>query len=381
MKVDLYGLIPYDKNRNQWEGVRRMARRSNDIFAPPREKRGFGWVILMVLALAALIAAGLFMNKAANQRVSLNTEKVAVMGLDKAYEGFSVLHLSDLHASDVGSDPALWRDLLYGKSFHAIVLSGDMVGATGNDEPMLSLIHALQQVKADVPIYFISGDEDPAPVISTAHGAPDALADWVRAAQKKGAIYLDAPVAQKVGKRTVWFVPQYLYDMDTQTMIDSLNGQIADMEKNGRQYTAEGSAVYRALQYRLDAMLRTQEAVKTMTDADLQIAVNHSPLEAGYIRSSLEWADKQQVFSFRQIDLLLCGDLCGGYWRLPGAGPVYIPERGFFPGDDNVMGMHRINSINQYISPGLGAGEANWLPGRLINPPGATLLKFTGTIR
>ncbi len=379
--VDLSGLFLYDKSRPKREGVRRVARRSNDIFAPPREKRGFGWVILIVLALAALIAAGLFMNKAANRRVVFTTEKVAVMGLDKTYEGFSILHLSDLHASDVGSDPSLWRDLLYGRSFHAIVLSGDMVGATGNDEPLLSLIHALRQVKADVPIYFISGDEDPAPVISTPQDTPEVLAGWVRAAQKQGAIYLDAPVAQKVGKRTVWFVPQYLYDMDIQTMIDSLNGQIADMEKAGQQYTAEGGAVYRALQYRLDAMLRTQEAVKLMTDADMQIAVNHSPLESSYIRTSLEWADKQQVFSFRQIDLLLCGDLCGGYWRLPGAGPVYIPERGFFPGDSNVMGLQRINSINQYISPGLGAGEANPLPGRLINPPGATLIKFTGTIQ
>ena len=358
-----------------------MARRSNDIFSPPREKHGFGWIILIVLLLAAVTAAGLFMNQAANQRVTLATEKVAVMGLDKTYEGFTILHLSDLHASDIGSDPALWRDLLYGKSFHAIVLSGDMVGATGNDEPLLSLIHALQQVKADVPIYFIAGDEDPAPVISTPQGTPEALASWVRAAQDKGAIYLDAPVAQKVGKRTVWFVPQYLYDMDPQTMIDSLNTQMADMEAAGQQYTAEGGAVYRALKYRLDAMLRTQEAVKTMTDADLQIAVNHPPLESDYIRTSLEWADKQQVFSFRQIDLLLCGDLCGGQWRLPGVGPVYLPDRGFFPGNDNVSGMQRINSINQYISPGLGACGLNPLPGRLMNPPGVTLLKFTGTIQ
>ena len=118
-----------------------------------------------------------------------------------------------------------------------------------------------------------------------------------------------------------------------------------------------------------------------MTDADLQIAVNHSPLEASYIRTSLEWADQTQVFNFRQIDLLLCGDLCGGQWRLPGVGPVYIPDRGFFPGDEGVSGMQRINSINQYVSPGLGASRLNPLPGRLINPPGATLLKFTGDIQ
>jgi len=358
-----------------------MARRSSDIFAPPKERRGGFWIVIILLLLAALAAAGLFMNQAANKRVTLSTEKVAVMGLDKTFEGFTVLHLSDLHASEIGSDPALWRDLLYGKSFHAIVLSGDMVGATGNDEPLLSLIHALQMVKADVPIYFISGDEDPAPVISTPQGTPEALAQWVRAAQEKGAIYLDAPIAQQVGKKTVWFVPQYLYDMDPEAMIASLTTQLADMEAAGQQYDAQGGAVYRALQYRLDAMQRTQEAIKLIKEEDLQVAVNHSPLEASYIRTSLEWADEAKPFSFRQIDLLLCGDLCGGQWRLPGAGPVYLPERGFFPGNDNVMGMQRINSINQYISPGLGACKLNWLPGRLMNPPAVTLLKFTGTIQ
>lgn len=358
-----------------------MARRSDNIFAPRRERRGIVWLILILLVLAAVVATGLFLNEAANQRITFTTEKVAVMGLDKAYEGFGILHLSDLHASGIGSDPAVWRDLLYGKSFQAIVLSGDMVGATGNDEPLLSLIHALKQVKADVPIYFVAGDEDPVPVISTAQGTPEVLAEWVRSAQRQGAIYLDAPVAQSVGKKTVWFVPQYLYDVEPQIMIDSLQGQIGDMEAAGQQYDAQGGAVYRALKYRLETMLRTQEAIRLMKDADLQVAVNHAPLDAGYIRSSIEWADQSQVFNFRQIDLLLCGDLCGGQWRLPGIGPVYIPERGFFPGDDNVMGLQRINSINQHISPGLSACKLNPLPGRLINPPGATLIKFTGTIQ
>lgn len=358
-----------------------MARRNNDIFAPQRERRGILWTIIFLMTVSALAAVGLFMNQAANQRVTLETVRVPVMGLDKTYEGFSILHLSDLHASEVGSDPALWRELLFGKTYHAVVLTGDMVGADGNDEPLLSLIHALQQAKQDVPIYFIAGDEDPEPVITTSQGTPEALAEWVRAAQKAGAIYLDAPVAQAVGKQTVWFVPQYLYDMDPGSMIASLTSQIADMEASGQQYDAAGSAVYRALRYRLDATQRTQEALRLMEEDDLQIAVNHAPLETSYIRTSLEWADQTQVFNFRQIDLLLCGDLCGGQWRLPGVGPVYLPERGFFPGDEGVTGLQRVNSINQYISAGLGAGRYNPLPGRLMNPPAASLLKFTGTIQ
>ena len=154
-----------------------MARRSNDIFAPPKKRGGLGMLIVILLLIGALVSAGLFLNKAANQRITLSSENVAVMGLPKVYEGFTILHLSDLHASRLGRDLELWRELLFGKTFHAIVLSGDMVGVSGNDEPLLSLIHILRQIKQDVPIYFISGDEDPIPVISSPHGTPDVLAN------------------------------------------------------------------------------------------------------------------------------------------------------------------------------------------------------------
>ena len=358
-----------------------MARRSNDIFAPQQERRGLLWTFLVLLLIAAVVAIGLFTNQASNNNVLLKSEKVSIMGLDKAYEGFTVLHMSDLHAAKIGSDPVLWRELLYGKSYHAVVLSGDMVGYTGNDEPLLSLLHALKQLKPDVPVYLISGDEDPAPVITTPQGTADALAAWVLNAQREGAIYLDAPVSQQVGKKTVWFVPQYLYDMEPDDMISSLSAQLAEMEAAGQQYEAESGAVYRALRYRLDAMQRSKEAIAQIKESDIQIAVNHSPLDVDYIRTSLEWADQSKVFNFRQIDLLLCGDLCGGQWRLPGGGPVYLPEKGLFPGDAGVMGMQRINSINQYVSPGLGAGKVIPLPGRLMNPPAVTLLKLTGTIQ
>lgn len=358
-----------------------MARRSNDIFAPAKHRRGLGCLTVLVLLVLALGGAGYLLNHAVNQRVELVEEKVSVMSLDKAYEGFAILHLSDLHASALGSDAALWQQLLFGKNFHAVVLSGDMVGSSGNMEPMLSLIHTLQLLKPDVPIYFISGDEDPTPVLSTPHGTADVLADWVQAAQRMGAIYLDAPVAQPVGKRTVWFVPEYLYDVDAATMASTLTAQLQDMESQGRQYENEGGAVYRALQYRLDAARRTLDAISQMTEGDLQVAVNHSPLETSYIRSSLEWAQTQSTFHFRSISLLLCGDTCGGQWRLPGVGALYVPEKGWFPGDEGVVGMQRVNSINQYVTPGLGASENHPLPGRLMNAPGASIVKFTGTLQ
>ena len=242
--------------RNDGGVFMRRRRKSTYIFVPDRQRGGSGWLWLVLLAVVALGALTLLMNHVSNGRVRLSEEKVSVMALDKAFEGFTLLHVSDMHAADLGSDIDAWKKLLYGKTFHAVVMSGDMVGSGDDYEPLLSLIHTLRTIKADVPIYLISGDDDPAPVITTAQGTPEALANWVRAAVQMGATYLDAPVAQKVGKRTVWFVPEYLYDVDAEGMVASLTHQKSDMEASGQQYEAEGGASYRALCYRLDAWMR-----------------------------------------------------------------------------------------------------------------------------
>ncbi len=364
-------------------GVNEMGKRKSDyIFAPEKQKSNRGGCLLTALGmLVALVLAALLLNQAVNSRVALLEERVSVMGMDKTFEGFTVLHVSDLHARPLGSDMELWQSLLKGKNFQAVVMTGDMVGSDGNYEPMLTLIHTLKQIKPEAPVYFVAGDDDPEPVISTPRGTPEVLADWVLAAQQEGAVYLDAPVRQEVGKYGIWFVPEYLYDLDAAGMVKSLTKQKEDMEALGQQYEAEGGASYRALCYRLDAMERTVAAQQEMLSTDLQIAVTHVPLIQDYIRTSLEWADEKQVFSFRTISLLLTGHYCGGQWRVPGVGALYEPELGWFPPDDGLMGMQRINSINQYISGGLGPSEAHPLKGRLFNSPSVTLLKFTATIQ
>ena len=97
-----------------------------------------------------------------------------------------------------------------------------MVGSTGNAAPFLQLIDTLQALHATAPIYFIAGDDDPAAIVSSAKSGPEALASWVLEAQTQGGIYLDAPIAQTVGKKTVWFVHEYLYDVEAAGRFSSL---------------------------------------------------------------------------------------------------------------------------------------------------------------
>lgn len=128
-------------------------------------------------------------------------------------------------------------------------------------------------------------------------------------------------------------------------------------------------------------MTRCVEAIKAMKDTDLQIAVTHVPLEVAYIRTAVEWADQSAVLNFRKVSLVMAGHYVAGQWRLPGIGPVYVPELGWFPGDESILGMQRINSINQYISGGVGASDYYPMSGRWLNSPSVTLLSLTARIQ
>ena len=43
--------------------------------------------------------------------------------------------------------------------------------------------------------------------------------------------------------------------------------------------------------------------------------------------------------------------------------------------------MQRINSLNQYISPGIGASDDYPMKGRLFNKPTVTLITFTARLQ
>jgi predicted MPP superfamily phosphohydrolase len=358
------------------------SRKNYYIFAPQKQKRrGPGCLILLLSLLFAAVVLGLLTNAATNRRTELLTEKVRVMSLNENLENFAILHFSDLHGDERGLDADQWRTLLYGKGFSAVVMTGDMVGKTGDYTPLVALVKTLRQIKADVPVYFIAGDDDPDPVQYDVHGNSQVLADWVLAVQEAGGTYLDRPISQSVGKLTVWFVPEYLYSVDIEGMQSSLTRQKEEMEAAGQQYEAEGGASYRALCYRLEAITASAEALQVMTRDDLQIGLTHVPLEADYVREMLEWADETEAFSFRRLSLVLAGHYCGGQWRLGGLGPIYVPEKGWFTGDTGIVGMERINSISQYISGGLAASDYYPMPGRLFNTPTVTLLSYTAEIK
>jgi len=345
------------------------------IFAPSRRPRGCGCLLWLLLFITIIIAVVVFANDMVNRQVKVEKQPVSVLGLSRDLEGFTILHLSDLHAAMLGKDQSLIATALSKLSYHAVCITGDMVGESGNVQPFLQLLSLL---KKDVPVLFIPGDCDPPPLYTTAHDTLSVLSPYITAAQAAGATYLDAPYPLIVGKTTMWFSPESLYSMNADTTIASCQGQLDRLNSANASNTADGAAEIRAWEYRLDTAMRLAEARKQMKSADYHVALSHAPLTYDYVRSVWDWQNDQGT-SMQKVTLALAGHLNGGQWRIPGGNPIHVPGLGWFPDDRLVTGLSRISTIAQYISPGLGS-SCNYplQPGRLFNPPVITLLTLTG---
>ncbi len=352
-----------------------MARRQQYIFVEESHRgRGFliGFIVVILLLLAVLFTANLAMT----HTVAYTREYVTISDLPTALDNFTILHLSDLNGAELGDRQSAVKKAIGNRSgYGAVVLSGNMVGESGNVQPVLDL---MSQMPTGTPVLLLPGAGDPALYATAAHASLSAYADWAQQLIDAGVILLDEPYAVTAGKGTVWFTPEELYTMDTvstekawQNQIDMLNAQVEPL-------SADQAALKRTAEYQVQRMQRIREKIASMQESHVQIAVSHMPLSREAVAESRAWATSK-VFSMSKVSLILSGGYCGGQWRIPGLGAVYVPELGFFPEDERVTGMGYLAGVWQHISPGLGAGtDYPWFMSfRLFNAPGATMLVLT----
>lgn len=365
----------------------------------------------MVAAVLVLILAALFMN---NSSISVERITVSVPGLNKDLEGYTILHLSDLHGSSFGNDNSQLISTISALSYSCVVMTGDMVGADGNADPFFKLIEALP---ASRPIYFIAGDSDPGPLLTTPRDITGRIEDfvleqWILDAEALGAIYLDAPASLTVGSATLWLTPGSMTNIDSSNELMRAELQeeddryvideFYDMLREGRtdeevqRYVEENAEVvpdafvnvyYSA--YRLKKLTALQQSISVMRPEDMHVAVFHYPPSSAQIQSvkvMSETIDDDEPYYLREIDLALAGHYCGGVWKLPLYGAVYIPAidynlHGWFPAQEDVEGLKQVGNSYIHISGGLGATDKVWVPRfRLFNNPKITLLTLTGDI-
>ncbi len=359
--------------------MRRRRRRNQYIFAGEKP-RGKGKSFLLGLAAVLCVAAlaVFFTNFTLNNQVSLKRVSIPVQNLQEDLENWSILHISDLHGQEIGTGQSAIRKALSGISYSSVVFTGDMLGDGGDVQPLLDLVALLTP---DKPKFLIPGDEDPPIYASAAQDSLSVYTPWAQALVDAGVTILDEPVSVARGKATIWFVPEYLYSLDLDSLGAAYQQQLDDLAACDI-LDPNQSAQRRAAEYHLARLERIRQAMDTMTEKDVQVVLTHVPLTREYLNTLLQGKEKGDVFSLRQAAVVLAGHYAGGQWRLPWGGALYVPELGFLPDDSLIAGLNHVSGVTQYISAGLAAsGYYPLQPFRLFNQPEIAYITLSSTMK
>lgn len=351
--------------------------RQKYIFAEePRRGRGF---LIGLFVVVALLAAGLFTwNFALNHTVSYTKQYVTVTNLPSSLENWTILHLSDLNGATIGENQGAIRKAISGKSPSCVVLSGNMVGKSGNVQPVLDLVAILPK---ETPILLLPGDDDPPLYAATAHSSLSPYADWALQLQEAGVTILDEPVSFQRDKATIWFIPEGLYSENIDSTQEAYRNQLNTLNALVGSLTPDQAAQKRNAEFQIERMERIREAISSIGEKDIQIAVTHMPLTREYVATAKAVTSSSSKFGLHRVSLVLAGGYCGGQWRLPGVGAIWAPNLGFFPDEVQISGLGYLGGVWQYISPGLGVNDMYpLLPFRIFNSPATTLLVLSSSV-
>ena len=250
-----------------------MRYRDDDPLFYVRKHRSFRGLIVILLIIMIFSVSVVLVNAFINRQVQAVSRSVTIPSLPSSLEGFRILHISDLHGTIFGEGQEGISAAIKNLRYDIVVLTGDMLGSDGNFDGLISLLDLLGD---KVPVFLIAGDEDPAPIPSTAHLSNQTKAEYVLAVETRGAVYLDVPYQLTVGKTVLWLCPESVYSTDISSTKHSMNYNLDLLEKSPE--TEDTKAAKRALVYWIDRLNRTEEALIAMKSADTKICVTHVPL-------------------------------------------------------------------------------------------------------
>jgi len=224
--------------------------------------------------------------------VAVRRYQVPVRALPPAFEGFTILHLSDLHDKEFGNAGEELVNLLRHENFDMVALTGDLVvGDRPRLTPALELVSGIQAISGR-PVYSVSGNHD---------WRLERGAEFNGRLREAGVQVLsNSAVPLERGQDRIWIVGVD----DPVTLRDHL-----DQALNG---TDSGSP---------------------------RLLLAHSPHP--YPRAVENG-----------LDLLLAGHTHGGQIRLPILGAPFVPGMGLFPSWD--YGLYSSGATTMIVSGGLG---------------------------
>ncbi len=345
----------------------------------------FGFMAIIFVSLFLIVLA---MN---DRSVSTDYKSIIMSGLPEEFEGYKILHISDLQGKNFGQDQSALSRITQNLSYDAVLITGDMVGENGDPSAFYALLDVLNSRK---PVYFIAGDNDPPPLLTEARDNSTqaltlnqmVLADWVLGAQERGAILLNTPQKITKGSSNIWLLPDTFLNLDIAGAVELLKEEMQQQEESMLVGIEESKQALPFTSYRYQTMLKAEERLLTYNAQDIIIMLSHEVPTDSQIYVSQDSLTQEELKSYYPApDLILSGHFCGGEWRIPGIGAFHISSRmsaryGWFPNQRYVSGERSVGGTVVYTSPGLSVSDDTLLPFRLMNPPKVTLITLTGEL-
>jgi predicted MPP superfamily phosphohydrolase len=273
--------------------------------------KGIIMIIIAMLALMILIAFLYFENSV----LSISNYVISFQGLPKNFDGYKIVHLSDLHNKSFGKRQKRLIDTIKKAEPDMIAITGDLVDRRHYREDIsMELIREAVKI---APIYYVTGNHE---------WWSGKYEELQKKLQEQGVVILDDK-STIVHSRNEWV---YIIGVD-------------DAAKTIREY--RGKKEREILKETLEI------AIKDTQKERFRILLSHRP-------------EKMDLYEKAEVDLVLSGHVHGGQWRVPGVGGLLAPGQGLFPEYDG--GLYRKGKTTMVVSRGLGNSI---IPIRLFNRP------------
>lgn len=238
---------------------------------------------------AAIIAAAGYLTFE-NTALTVTEYKFSSLNIPAGFEGFKILHLSDLHVKRSGKSYSSLLKLVKEQAPDIIIISGDLIDhRVVNVNAATALAEKLCSV---APVYYVTGNHE--------ESLP-------------GEIYISA--MEKLRKAGV-------------CLLDSRRETI---ERDGESIFISGMFDF--------SLLHTETAKKLLDNEGLNLFVFHRPQHGCGIAEL-------------GADLSFSGHAHGGQMQIPFVGGLIAPDQGFFPKYSE--GMHWYGDKAEVISRGIG---------------------------
>ena len=275
---------------------------------------------IIVFAVVAAFLLVLFVWSAwGNTLLELNTYTISSGRLPKAFDGYRIAHISDLHNTEMGKDNKKLLDMLREAKPDIIAITGDLIDSRNTDiEIALKFTGAAMEI---APCYYVTGN----------HEARASEFDKL----KEGMIELGVAV---------------------------LEDGCIELEQSGETITLLG---VNDPSFQTDYLFGDS---KTVMQSKLQEIINE---EETYTILLSHRPELFEVYRESKVDLVLSGHAHGGQFRLPFVGGLVAPNQGLFPKYD--AGLYTEDNTNMIVSRGIGNSI---LPFRFNNRPEVILIEL-----